>query len=582
MGRHHSLQRKILQLSFMLLLLPLSVYLFFMVRTTVSSARKNFEDYTVLSMRKVGALVNGVLADLDRASLLLIGSQDIRAYLTVGKEDMLEFRRTDQPANTYNILRYLKNTSPYIHTIQVLGFNESSLLGGPLPMGITQADADRALALNGRAYWDVDEDTGLIYLCRLLRNPDHLERKLGYIKIYLNNALLSSLLHQEGQGVMDGASYYLTDGDGNIRFAVDAPDNRPSLSLPLTPQNLRNLSGSSYPTRLAGDTFYLAPYTLEQNGWSICGIYHSAALNNQIATSVTLLAGMTLAAMALCILLAFQLSRRILGPLWEVVQNMHSVEEENFNVRIAVRGEDEVSILATQFNRMAAKISSLIDEVYKVNLRKKEADLRALQAQVNPHFLYNTLDMIYWTAKGEHSVQTGELISALSKFFRSALSPTGDFTTVHNEVEHLRYYVILRQQSKGPVDFRLELDPEVEWCTVVKLVLQPLVENALIHGVGERKDGVVEVSIFRRNDLIVYRIRDNGPGIDPADIEQLLTRPLESTRGFGIQNVNDRIQLAYGPAYRLYYTNRPEGGAEATVVFPFIRGETGDQADDCR
>ena len=171
----------------------------------------------------------------------------------------------------------------------------------------------------------------------------------------------------------------------------------------------------------------------------------------------------------------------------------------------------------------------------------------------------------------ENASETSDLINSLSHFFRSAFNPSGEFTTVYNELEHLRYYVILLQQRKNHFDFNLEVDPDTSNCKTVKLVLQPLVENSIIHGIGKMENGQINVLIHHRDDHLIYIIDDNGVGIDVAEIEQLMATPLGSARGFGIRNVNDRIKLAFGTKYGISFYSKPEGGAVVTVSLPYIK-----------
>ncbi len=569
MGPRHSFQQKIFFLTVILILIPVSLYSLFMIRTSIRSARQNYQDYAALTMKKVGETMDQALNELDQASYFVIGSTDIITFLSVPKEELLAFSRTEQPSRVYNILRYVGNDSDFIASIQIIGLNSVSISNGPLPMHITSQDMDRALALHGRAFWDVDSQAGTrdyLYLCRLLRDPWHPTRQLGYVKVYLDTQILSRFFQGEG---LEDTVFFLLDETGTVRYSSASPEEEtllPARSF----QELADRHGSALPFRHNGREYYAAPYLLSSNGWLLCGVSLPRSVNQQIAASTALLTTLTFFCLFLCVFLAYSLSRRATGPLREVVEKMKSMEDENFSVRIRVQGQDEIAQVASQFNSMAAKISSLVDEVYKADIRKKEAELRALQAQINPHFLYNTLDMAYWLAKNEHAPQTGEVISSLSHFFRCALMPAGEFTTVADEVEHLRYYLVLRQQGEPFFAFDLEMDPRTEGCRTVKLVLQPLVENAILHGIGQREDGWIRVDIFREEDRLVYRIADNGGGVDVAELEQLMAQPLESTRGFGIRNINDRIRLAFGQEYGLRFSNRPEGGTVVTAVFPFI------------
>lgn len=567
MVHRHTLQKRIFYLSVLLILIPVALYTLFIVYSTIRSAQDSFEGYVISSMKKVGATVENVFSEMDRSSLFIISSYDITSYLSLPADEL--YQNPDQMFRAFNYQRNISLTEEYVSAIQIQGFNSVALSSGPLPMHITSEDIQFSTSLGGPAFWNTEKDAEgrlYIYLCRLLRHPQNASQQLGCVKLYLDTQLLHNLLYTEN----DDISYYLMDETGDILLCVN-PLDEPLPDDDFSPAHLLPKSGSSFVSTIGNKHYYVAPHTIAANGWTLCMVSQPTTVNQQIFTSIVLLATLTVLCLVLCLLLGNTLSRRTLGPLHEIMQKMKQIENENFAVRIEVKDDDEVAQLSTQFNRMATKINSLVDEVYKADIRKKEAELRALQAQFNPHFLYNTLDIVYWTAKMENAPETSDLISALSLFFRSALSPTGEFTTVKNELEHLRYYVILRQQSKQPFDFNLQVDPDTPECKTVKLVLQPLVENAIIHGIGQMENGRVDVSIRHESDRLVYRIQDNGKGVDTADMERLMTQPLESTRGFGIRNVNDRIQLVFGPRYGLTFYNRPEGGTVVTVIFPYIR-----------
>ena len=182
----------------------------------------------------------------------------------------------------------------------------------------------------------------------------------------------------------------------------------------------------------------------------------------------------------------------------------------------------------------------------------------------------------------ENAPETSDMISSLSCFFRQALSGKDEFTSVENEIEHLRYYIILRRQSKRPFDFSLDAEEGLLSRTVVKLMLQPLVENAILHGIQDMEHGRIEVKIFASGEDIVYTITDNGRGVDILDMNLLLKHTGKDNRGFGIKNINDRIQLIYGKEYGIHFENISEGGTKVTVIQPGREGGPHDQIDDRR
>jgi two-component system sensor histidine kinase YesM len=570
MAYSSSLQKRIFYLSLALILVPITLYSVFVIGLTVRSAQENFSNSMVFTMKKVGAAIDIVFSEVERASLFVIGSYDITNYLSLAPD-----RLTQAPElmlSAYNQQHYVKRSSDYIFAVQIQGFNSVELSSGPLPMRISQEDIRTAKQHNGQEFWNIQSDLNgrsYLFLCRLLLNPQNPKDLLGVTKLYLDTQVLQTLIAAEN----NSASYYLLDQSGAVVSSVN-PLDVPLPAEDFSSLNLAAHNGSSFPSQIDGKRYYAVPYAISANDWTLVMVEKPLRADQQVIAGITLLTSLTLLCLILCFILADRLSRLTLKPLNEVMKTMKSIENEDFAARIEVKGQDEVARLATQFNQMASKINSLVDKVYKADIRKREAELRALQAQINPHFLYNTLDMIYWTAKMEQALETSDLINSLSHFFRSAFNPAGEYTTVSNEVEHLRYYIILLQQRKNHFDFNLEMDPDTSNCKTVKLILQPLVENSIIHGIENRENGQINILIQHRDDQLVYTVEDNGVGIDMADMEQLLANPLSSARGYGIRNVNDRISLAFGPEYGLRFLAKPEGGTIVTVVMPYLKEES--------
>lgn len=559
MAIKRGIRAKIFLLSATIILIPLMVLSLFVMGRTVTAAEKNHENYQLASMKKVGQSVETIMRELERASMFMIGDKDIRTYLSTGDKELLD--------DVYNTLIYLRNNSDYIKAIQIEGANGEALANGSMPLNITQADRERAAALNGKSFWGQDEDIygeRYLYLCRLLRDTADPSHHLGTAKLYLDSRGLSAYLKSETETSMN---YVILDEEGRLLFNTGFPEEKGDI---LNYNDLLAKNGGCYRTKepTKGDEYYLSPYDLTAGRWILCGVSGTGDVDSMISASLLLILGLSVSCFLVCAALALLVSRRILKPLSEVIRHMDTFGHQDFSTRIEVRGKDEAALVARHFNQMADQIQDLIQKVYEGTIRKKEAELKALQAQINPHFLYNTLDIAYWTAKMERASQTSEMIDSLSQFFRHALIMDDDFTTVENEIEHLRYYIILKRQGKTPFDFEMDYEEETLGCKVVKLVLQPLVENAIIHGIRGIKDGKVEVNIFRDGETLKYEVKDNGAGIDVDDMNQLLEHVESNNRGLGIKNMNDRIRLACGDGYGLSFCNREGGGAVITVTQP--------------
>jgi two-component system sensor histidine kinase YesM len=238
---------------------------------------------------------------------------------------------------------------------------------------------------------------------------------------------------------------------------------------------------------------------------------------------------------------------------------------------------DEITELGMSFNIMIGKIKELLDSKMKEQENLKKAELRALQAQINPHFLYNTLDTIIWMAEAKKTAQVVEIVSALSRFFRISLSKGMDWITIGEEVERTRSYLtIQKMRYRDILDFKIEVDDEVSENTILKLILQPLVENALYHGIkNKRQGGTIWVRAKRKNrDEILLEVEDDGIGFPPEKLTQLRAEldddsgDIKLESGFGIGNVNRRIRLYYGKPYGLSVRSEYNTGTCVTLVIP--------------
>lgn len=583
----NSLQKKIFVLALLLMFIPLVLFTVFNINASIKSAEGNYKSTLIFGMKKAGSVVESLFKEIEQASLFVMTDREAKEFLQEEIKADNAYETSVEMNRVYNSLNYLKNSGEAIDSIQILGVNGRILSNGYFPQSITENDWERAVQLNGQAFWSVETGDGLspktegehIYQLRVLKDPNDTEDTVGVVKIYMNETPLDTLFLNEEA---DYTSYFIADPEGNVHYESVSENGPQAPEHPISSARLAGADGDTFTITENGKKLYVTPYYLDACGWFVYSLSEPAAIQHQLKNAVLQLLFLGISCMIFCICIALLISRKMCMPLIRITSHMKLLEEGDFSARVAVTGNDEISLLSRQFNKMAQRIQSLIEEVYVVNLRKKELELRALQAQVNPHFLYNTLDMIYWTAKMEHASETGDMINSLSQFFRQALSGKEEFTTVENEIEHLRYYIILRRQSRKMFDFDLKVDEELLRCRVIKFVLQPLVENAVLHGIRDKDSGKIEVAVFAENDRVIYTISDNGQGVDVPDMNRLMKSAEENHRGFGIKNINDRIQLVYGCDFGIHFENISSGGTKVTVVQPRREWTENDKTDDCR
>ena len=276
---------------------------------------------------------------------------------------------------------------------------------------------------------------------------------------------------------------------------------------------------------------------------------------------------------------AFLVTSGILRPLWELYDATGEIAEGNFTVRTEAKTNDEIAALSQEFNEMAGNMQMLVDKVRDDEQKMRKADLRLLQEQINPHFLYNTLDTIVWLIECNEADQAVEMVVTLSNFFRIVLSKGKEFISIRMEEQHIRSYLQIQEARYSDImDYDIAIDPALYTYQVPKLTLQPIVENALYHGIKyKRSRGTITITGKMQEDCIVFVVRDDGVGMDKAGLDQLredIGKPCKETdRGFGLANVNERIHMYFGPEYGLSIDSAPGEGTSVTIIIPATMAE---------
>jgi len=280
------------------------------------------------------------------------------------------------------------------------------------------------------------------------------------------------------------------------------------------------------------------------------------------------------------ILAAWIISVSIYIPIKKLHDITTTITKNDLQVLVTSQNTDEITELGMSFNLMIGKIRELLDSKIKEQENLKKAELKTLQAQINPHFLYNSLDTIVWMAEANQTNQVIEIVRALSSFFRIALSKGKDWIPIRQEIEHVRSYLtIQKMRYRDILDFKIDVDENILDGTILKLTLQPLVENALYHGIKhKRTGGTITVSARRAEEnLILLDVKDDGMGFTPYKLAQIQAAMKEDSgkivvqeSGFGLENVNRRIKLYYGGQYGLSVESRYKDGTKVTVAIPII------------
>jgi len=286
----------------------------------------------------------------------------------------------------------------------------------------------------------------------------------------------------------------------------------------------------------------------------------------------------------LCMVLIFSfiatwaISESISKPIKKLHETTATVAEKNLQVKVNDKNVDEITGLGLSFNIMVGKIKELLENSIKEQENLKKAELKALQAQIKPHFLYNTLDTIVWMAEANRTGDVIEIVKALSNFFRISLSKGKDWITVREEVEHIRSYLIIQRMRYSDImDFQIDADEDIMDENILKFTLQPIVENALYHGIkNKREGGRILIKGYRTHgNTLVFEVVDDGLGMTPerlaevkAELDNDSIEPVIKESGFGLNNVHKRIKLYYGADYGLSIESEYKRGTRVTLRIP--------------
>jgi two-component system, sensor histidine kinase YesM len=328
--------------------------------------------------------------------------------------------------------------------------------------------------------------------------------------------------------------------------------------------------------------------------WKIVNIKDVSALKYKLYSTKKYMYMVTAGSILICFIMVLLISSSITKPLGVLKSKMKMITKRNFDVKFESRYNDEVGELGAAFNFMTGEIKELIaklnnsiselkeekDKLKSEQLLKRKAELKALQSQINPHFLYNTLDSINWMANDIGASQISNITTSLSNLFRTALSKGHEIVTINDEISNITSYLTIQKiRYAKKLDFNIEIDKQILNLYTTKLILQPLIENAIYHGIKDKDgSGFIAVNGQLKENSVEFTVIDDGLGINPMKLKlinkRLKDRFLGDTESYGIYNVNERIKLNFGDEYGLYFDSEYENGTKVVVRIPKI--EMGD------
>jgi len=416
----------------------------------------------------------------------------------------------------------------------------------------------------------------VITLSRGIRDRSGSGEKEGVFFIDLNYSAISELCAQSSMG--DKGYVFILDQNGNI---VYHPQQQ-QLYNELQTENISLVMNAKSDIVTVGKGDDEKIYALSHSditGWTIVGCMNMSELlrNSRQTRSIYVLVAVGLIIVAL--LISSLIARNITLPIQKLRDSMKSVQKGNFDIEdIEVISDNEIGSLTRSFNVMTHRIRELMEQNVKEQEQKRKIELKALQSQINPHFLYNTLDSIIWMAEGKKNEEVVIMTASLARLLRQSISNEDELVTVGQEIEYVRSYLtIQKMRYKDKLEFEIKADPSITQVPIIRLVLQPLVENAIYHGLKYKDSkGLLTVHGYMKGENAVIDITDDGVGMDEETLKHIYDKHKVNYRsnGVGVYNVQQRLVLYYGKDYGIIYHSEKGKGTTASVVIPGIQEES--------
>lgn len=397
------------------------------------------------------------------------------------------------------------------------------------------------------------------------------QKQIGYILISLRETALFDIYSQIR--LFSNGELYIINKSGQIVSHVNKRLLASQVNEPNLTATIQQAATGFIPFKDAGKRYYLTYYTMPKTQWKIINKISSVQYERESIVLKRWIILILSTCFVLVIPLSIFVSNRISRPIRELSSIMESVEHDGSDVHFAYQSRDEVGVLGCNFNNMIKHINYLIHQVYQEQMRYQKAQLKYLMFQINPHFLFNTLETIHWAAIMNGAPEVGKISKLLGDLIREGLK--GDeFVTVEREISNIKKYATIQKYRYGDkLEICIDITPGLLSYHIPKFLIQPLVENAITHGLEPKIDkGIVVIGGTLKKDKVIFTVKDNGIGMDNAHLDYVISEMLkdevDEIKQIGLSNVHHRMQLYFGKEAGLSLQSEPNVGTTVTASIP--------------
>lgn len=577
-GKFSSIQSVIFATVAVLVLSAVVIVTGVSMKFTNTSIFENSSEYTHTIIQQMNQNIDSYIDYMENIAYLISSNEDVQDYLFDEKIDnegryriLNQFQTIlDSRSDIRNVGIISKNGRMLINdgsksVNQDLDLNTQEWYATALekPNGPILTSSHVQHIISGERPW-------VITLSRGIRDRSGSGEKEGVFFIDLNYSAISGLCDQSTVGTKGYA--FILDAKGNI---VYHPQQQ-QLYNELQTENISLIMDTDEDTVLTGTGNDGKLYSIsrsEKTGWTVvdCTNVKELLSKSRQAQSVYVLTAIILVIVAL--LFSRFMARSITLPIQKLRDSMKKVQEGDFSVSdVVVDSKNEIGSLTKSFDVMTHRIHELMEQNVHEQEEKRKSELKALQSQINPHFLYNTLDSIIWMAEGKKNEEVVLMTASLARLLRQSISNEDEVVPIANEVEYARgYLTIQKMRYKDKLEFQIEVDSSILYIPLIKLVLQPIIENAIYHGLKYKESkSLLIVKGFMKDGNAVLQVIDDGVGMDEETLAHIYDKHKVNyhSNGVGVYNVQKRLKLYYGEDYGITYTSELGKGTTATITIP--------------
>jgi two-component system sensor histidine kinase YesM len=507
-------------------------------------------------------------------------------------------------SQSFEKMSYLTTFNPDIVAIKFyMAYGLASVFQNETFISLTQVqDAawyQRLLRNERRIYWYAD-DAGseggsaeygstrsgntpyggrLIHAARSVLNSQNIKELTGVVQFDISPAMLHATL---GNAILTDSSFaLLINADGEV---IDSTGSVPAGSAAsfwskAGAARRGDFGSEAWDTiTFARSAYLVGTQAIEGTDWVLMLVLPTRDIVRLSARPAQKMLIVFASMTPLTLFLAFFVSRSATKRIKGLILRMDRVVQGDFSVTLDPGNKDEIGQLTERFNFMIAEVEQLIEEKYRLGKEVKNLELKALQAQINPHFLYNTLDLINWMSVRHNAEEIRTLVTALSRFYKLSLGRGEDTVPLREELEHARTYVqIQNMRYENAIKLLIDTPPELNECRILKLVLQPLVENSIFHGIMLKKEerGIIRIAGERVGADLLLTVEDDGVGMPEEKAAQILTNGAVASdrHGYGVRNIHERLQLNYGPGFGLSFRSTEGKGTTVRIRIPAVSAQ---------